>query len=165
MKEHFETFAHYNRWANARLLDVAAGLDAARLAENRGAFCGSVIGTVNHILVADRIWLRRITGSGEAPAALDEILYPELEVFRPAREMEDRRLVDTVSALAADEFGRRLRYRNMLGDEFEQPLTTVLAHLFNHQTHHRGQLHTLLTQFGVSVPPLDLIYFIRDRQG
>ena len=165
MKDHFETFALYNRWANGRLLAVAAGLAADQLAENRGAFFGSVIGTLNHILVADRIWLLRLTGSGEAPGALDEILYTEFELFRRAREIEDARLIKVVSGLNQDDLRRTLRYRNMLGDEFEQPLTAVLAHLFNHQTHHRGQVHTLLTQFGVSVPVLDLIYFIRERRG
>ena len=165
MKDHFESFALYNQWANGRLLEAAAGLTAEQLAENRGAFFGSVIGTLNHILVADRAWLWRLTGSGETPIALDEILYADFRVFRRALEVEDARLIETVAGLSEEILPRPLRYRNMLGDEFEQPRTVLLTHLFNHQTHHRGQVHTLLTQFGVSVPALDLVYFIRERRG
>ena len=161
MRRHFEGFARYNQWANRRLYGAAAELPAERLLEDRGAFFGSVTGTLNHILVGDRVWLHRLTGEGVPPSRLDEILFADFGELRRAREAEDERLIGVVTGLTDQRLSSAFAYRNMLGDEFEQTVAEVLAHLFNHQTHHRGQVHTLLTQLGREIPPLDLVYFLR----
>lgn len=161
MKRHFQVFALYNRWANQRLYQAAAGLSESQRQEDRGAFFGSVVGTLNHILVGDRAWLARLTGEGPRPTRLDEILFADLDALGRARDAEDARLIAYVDGLTADALHTIIAYRSMLGDPFEQPVERILAHMFNHQTHHRGQVHALLTQFGLEAPALDLIYFAR----
>lgn len=161
MRRHFVGFARYNQWANRRLYDALARMPAEALAEDRGAFFGSIIGTLNHLLVTDRIWLDRLTERASPPWRLDDILFPDLGDLRREREAEDERLIGFVDALTGERLGASVAYRNMAGEAFEQPLTDILGHVFNHQTHHRGQVHTLLTQSGHDAPSLDLIYFLR----
>ena len=163
-KPHFETLARYNRWANRRLYEVAAQLSDAQFRENRGAFFGSLRGTLNHILVADRVWLERIEGTGPKPSSLDEILYDDFAGLRAAREAEDERILRVVTATPAERFESALSYRSMAGTPHELPLAQILTHVFNHQTHHRGQAHTLLGQFGLATPVLDFVYFLLDQR-
>ncbi len=162
MKAHFDTFAQYNAWANLRLYDAAADLSDADYRADRGAFFKSMHGTLNHLLVTDRIWMQRITGQGDAPDRLDAILFDDLVPLRSAREAEDRRIVAHVTGLDAARLAGVIRYRRVSTPEmFEQPLAPALAHLFNHQTHHRGQAHMILTSLGRKAPELDLLYFQR----
>lgn len=100
MKRHFMMFAAYNQWANGRIYDAAADLDEEEFNRDVGAFFGSMKGTLNHLLAADRIWMKRFTGEGDAPTALDAILYQALPGLRMAREAEDRRIVDWVGGLS-----------------------------------------------------------------
>lgn len=161
-RSHFERLALYNRWANRRLYAAAAELPDADYRADRGAFFKSVHGTLNHILVADRVWLRRLTGEGPQPPSLDAILHDDLPGLTAAREAEDARILAHVQGLDDARLAGTLVYRTMAGDPFEQPLALVLTHIFNHQTHHRGQAHTLLTQMGRAAPPLDLLYHLRE---
>jgi uncharacterized damage-inducible protein DinB len=75
MKPLFEIYAAYNAWVNERLYDAASHIPDAEYRRDRGAFFGSLHGTLNHLLVGDRIWMRRFTGEGEAPTRLDAVLY------------------------------------------------------------------------------------------
>ena len=162
MKTYFQMFASYNAWANARLYDAAAGLTDAQYRENRGAFFKSVHGTLNHLLVTDRVWMQRITGEGTAPDRLDAILFEDFAGLRAARENEDRRIIDHIASLDEAAFAGVIRYRRVsTPDMYEQPLTPAVAHLFNHQTHHRGQAHALLTALTGKGPELDLLFFQR----
>lgn len=161
MKDHFVYFARYNRWANETLYAAVAGLSTQAFQADRGVFFGSYCGTLNHILVGDQIWLRRLTGQGEAADRLDAVLFSELEPLAEAREREDERLLRVVEGFSGADLAAEIEYRNMAGERFAQPRSLVLAHLFNHQTHHRSQAHTLLCQDGVEAPALDLIYFAR----
>lgn len=162
MKSHFEMFAGYNAWANRRLYDAAAALSDAQYREDRGAFFKSVHGTLNHILVGDRVWMHRFTGEGEPPARLDLILFEDFAALRAAREAEDRRIADYVKGLDEAKLAGLIRYRRVSSPEtVEQPLAPALAHFFNHQTHHRGQAHGLLTQLAGKAPELDLLYYQR----
>lgn len=161
LRDHFLMFAGYNRWANGRLYDAAAALPAEEYRRDRRGFFRSIHGTLNHLLVTDRIWLARLTGSGAAPAALDAILYPELAALRSARASEDARIIAFVEAQDETSLAGSVRYRNTKGESFEQPLSQALAHLFNHQTHHRGQAHDMLSQTGMDPPSLDLIVYLR----
>ncbi|MDJ0949655.1 MAG: DinB family protein [Alphaproteobacteria bacterium] len=157
------TFAAYNRWANERLYQACAQLDDDTYKAPRQAFFGSIHGTLNHILVGDRIWLGRISGTG-APGIerLDQVLYDDLTSLRAARAEEDARISEVVDKVDAAALDRLLVYTNMAGDPFETPLGLVFAHMFNHQTHHRGQVHDMLSQTTVPPPPLDLLYHLRD---
>ncbi|MCC2112808.1 MAG: DinB family protein, partial [Hyphomicrobiales bacterium] len=132
MKQHFNMFAHYNRWANGRLYDAVRHLDDDGFHRDMGAFFGSVCGTLNHILVADLIWLSRFTGEGEAPDALDIVLYESLEELRDARMKEDERIVAFIERLDNAEIAANFRYRGVTKTiVVEQPLGSALAHFFN----------------------------------
>ena len=159
---HYRMFGHYNAWANSRLYDAAAGLSAEQYRADRGAFFKSVHGTLNHLLTTDRIWMHRFTGEGDAPSRLDTILFENFDKLRAAREAEDRRIVSFVDGLDEGRIAGTIRYRRVSSPEqFEQQLAPALAHWFNHQTHHRGQVHALLTGLAGQAPELDLLYFQR----
>jgi uncharacterized damage-inducible protein DinB len=163
MKPHFMMLAAYNAWCNRRLYDAAARLPDADYRADRGAFFKSVHGTLNHLLAADRIWLRRFTGEGEAPNRLDAILFETLPELRRAREVEDARIIDYIDRLSAIDLAGRIRYQTISNPAtIEQPLASTIIHFFNHQTHHRGQAHCLLTGFGLDAPSFDLILFQRE---
>lgn len=162
MKAHFDSFARYNAWANRRLYEAAADLDDAQYREDRGAFFKSMHGTLNHLLVTDRIWMRRITGEGDAPDRLDAILFEDFSQLRAAREAEDVRIVAHVTGLNEAQLSGVIRYHRVsTPDLVEQELAPALAHLFNHQTHHRGQAHAILTGLVGRAPELDLLAFQR----
>ncbi|MFW6412804.1 MAG: DinB family protein [Oceanicaulis sp.] len=160
MHDHFKRFAAYNAWANARLYDAATALsDFERKREIKGYF-GSLHGTLNHILVADRIWLHRLTGEGPAPKRLDERPFENFTELRDAREAEDRRIVDYVGALSPAALDEIVEYSNTRGEPKSLALKIILAHVFNHHTHHRGQATHMMRQLGVAEPPpLDFLYF------
>jgi len=160
---HFRMMARYNAWANGRIYDAAAAIDAKAYHAPRGAFFGSLAGTLNHILVGDRIWLRRFTGKGTLPQSLDEILHDDFDSLRIAREEEDARILTFIDGLDDATLEGTISYRTMTNPtDFTEPLAPMLVHFFNHQTHHRGQAHCLLTQITGDAPPLDLIVFLRE---
>ena len=160
--DHYRMFAHYNAWANNRLYEAAARLSSEQYRADRGAFFKSVHGTLNHLLVTDRIWMHRFTGEGDAPNRLDAILFETFDELRAAREAEDRRILRFVAGLDDRRIEGSIKYRRVSSpEEFEQALAPALAHWFNHQTHHRGQVHALLTGFLGQAPELDLLYFQR----
>ena len=158
----YRMLAGYNTWANGRLFDAAAGMAEADYRADRGAFFGSLNNTLNHLLAADRIWMRRLTGQGPTYDRLDLILHEDLATLREQRDAEDARLVAYLAGLDPAVLEHRFEYRTMAGEAFVQPLSTVLDHLFNHQTHHRGQAHTLISASGVAPPSLDLIQYERE---
>ena len=163
MKDHYTTFAGYNGWANRRLYDAAALLSDDDYRADRGAFFRSMHGTLNHLLATDRIWMKRFTGEGEAPERLDAILHEGLAELRAAREAEDRRIVAWVAGLDEPRLAGVIRYRRVsTPDEFVQKLMPALDHWFNHQTHHRGHAHMILTGLGKAAPELDLLYYQRE---
>ncbi|WP_427022994.1 DinB family protein [Aureimonas ureilytica] len=161
--EQLETLAAYNSWANARLYEAASALGPERFGEDRGVFFRSMSGTLNHLLAADRIWMRRFTGGGEAPDRLDAILFEALEPLQEARRAEDKRIEAYVASLDEARLAAPFRYTPITNPvEVSGRLGPALFHLFNHQTHHRGQAHAVLTGFGLPAPGLDLIAFIRE---
>lgn len=162
MKSHYLMFARYNRWANKLLYDAAAGLDDAQYRADRGAFFKSLHGTLNHMLVTDRIWMQRFTGEGDIYDRLNLTLFEVLADLRAAREAEDERIVGFIEARSDADFEGTFRYRRVsTPDQFEQKLAPTLAHFFNHQTHHRGQAHAILTSLEGQAPELDLLYYQR----
>jgi uncharacterized damage-inducible protein DinB len=165
MKPHFSMFARYNEWANRRLYTAAATLSDQDYRLERGAFFGSVHRTLNHLLVTDRIWMRRLSGEGPTYTALDVVPYDDLASLRSEREAEDRRIVGFIDGLDDARLAASVTYRTITSpQEITQPLAPALLHLFNHQTHHRGQAHALLTGLGGrgAAPSLDLILFQRE---
>jgi uncharacterized damage-inducible protein DinB len=165
MKSRYQMFAGYNRWCNERLYEAAAKVSDADYRADRGAFFKSLHGTLNHLLVADRIWMRRFTGAGDMPPGLDAILYADFAALRAARQSEDVRIVRYVDRLSDADLTGTLRYRTVVRPQtIEQPLAPALDHFFNHQTHHRGQAHALLSAVlgNDATPSFDLIIYQRE---
>ena len=129
---HYQMFGRYNAWANGRLFEAAAALSTEQYRADRGAFFKSVHGTLNHLLVTDRVWMHRFTGEGDAPGRPDAILF---ESFTELREAEDRRIVDFVDRLDDARIAGTIKYRRVsTPEQFEQQMAPALAHWFNHQT-------------------------------
>lgn len=164
--------AAYNRWMNEKLYAAAAQLSAHALCEERGAFFGSVMGTLNHIVAGDTIWLQRFAvqcpahGALDpvralaAPSALAAVFSTDLAALQAHRVMLDAVIVRWIDGMAEAELETTLHYRNSKGIAGAKRLGSVLLHFFNHQTHHRGQVTTLLSQAGVDVGVTDLLMLV-----
>ncbi len=158
----FRMMAAYNQWANTLVYDAAAALSEDELHRDTGAFFGSVFGTLSHLLTADRVWLNRFTGEGPRPAALDERPYAAFPELRAAREIEDARIIAYVDGLTDAQLAGQISYTPMTSpNPVQTRLSPTLTHVFNHQTHHRGQVHMGLTVLGRPSISMDLIYFLR----
>ncbi len=153
---HFRMLAVYNRLANRRLYDACARLTDGEREQRRPAFFGSIHGTLNHILVGDRIWLARFSGKEVPSTGLDAVLYEGFAELREAREREDARIEEFVAGIDEGFLGGTIRYENNEGRTLEDPVNVLLPHFFNHETHHRGQIHDMLSQTSVPPPVLDL---------
>lgn len=166
MLDTFKMFAAYNRYANAVVYAEAAKLDEDMFNQQTGAFFGSLCGTLNHILVGDRVWLNRFTGKGVLPKRLDENLFADLSDLTAARQAEDARIIDWVSDLSEEAVAGTFTYTPItVPQPVTQRLQPAVFHLFNHQTHHRGQAHMILTTLGRPSLNLDLISFQRTEEG
>lgn len=165
MLAQFQHFGRYNAWANQRIYEAAAKLSDEQVWRDVGLFFGSVAATLNHILVADRVWMKRFTGTGEHPTKLDAILHRDLGELRAAREAEDARIIAYVDGLTSARLDDVFTYRKMTTpDEITSTLWPDLLHVFNHQTHHRGQAHTGLSILtGEEPPSLDMIRYTRAK--
>ena len=153
------TLAAYNRWMNERLYALCAALPDEERKRDRGAFFRSIHGTLNHLLLADRIWLGRFTGVPFAAASLDQELYAEFAELRSERDKTDREIDAWVAALRPADFSSTLRYTSFVNPAPRSyPFWVAVTHIFNHQAHHRGQLTTLLMQAGVDPGVTDLIW-------
>jgi uncharacterized damage-inducible protein DinB len=153
---HFQMMAHYNRLANERLYECCARLSDAERKKNRRAFFKSIHGTLNHIMVGDRNWMTRFEGGVASSARLDIILYDDFNELRAARVREDERIERFAAALNEEFLDGEIAWVNNEGKKYSDPIRVLLAHLFNHQTHHRGQVHDMLSQAGIATPVLDL---------
>lgn len=171
---HLRLLATYNAWMNARVYDAAARLTAQDLAADRGAFFGSILGTLNHLVVADTIWLKRFAThpaqhppleplrQTAMPAALNQILFTELPALRAHRDHMDATISAWINGLTDADIRHVLHYANTKGVSAQKHFGTLLIHFFNHQTHHRGQASTLLMQAGQDIGVTDLLALIPD---
>jgi len=160
---HFRNLARYNRLANERLYGACAQLSDVARKQTRQAFFGSIHGTLNHIMVGDRIWLSRIV-PWDAPLVvpLDSELCADFAELRREREKQDVYIIDYVNGLDEGKIAGNVSYATTSGSPNVMELGLILQHFFNHQTHHRGQAHGLLSQTDVAPPPLDLLYYVRE---
>jgi uncharacterized damage-inducible protein DinB len=169
--EHALLMARYNAWMNAQLYAAAARLPEGEAAADKGAFFGSVIGTLNHIVVADTIWLKRFCAHPAGFTALDPVraldkpaslrtqVASDLAPLREHRAMLDGVIAAWAAELREADFDEVLHYTNSVGPNSKK-FGSVVLHFFNHQTHHRGQATTLLSQAGIDVGPTDLLMLI-----
>lgn len=169
---HFRMMAEYNEWMNAKVYEAAAKLTAEEIARERGAFFGSILGTLNHLVVADTIWLKRFAThpsnpsaleplrSMPHPTALNQILFTELDELLARRKVIDAAIKSWAAGLTQADLDHVLHYANTKGVKSQKRLSNLAAHFFNHQTHHRGQATTLLFQAGQDVGVTDLLGLI-----
>ncbi|MES2017032.1 MAG: DinB family protein [Pseudomonadota bacterium] len=171
-RAHFALLAQYNAWMNEKLYAAAAKLPREELVAARGAFFGSIAGTLNHIVAGDTIWLRRFAMHPArfsalqpllempAPAGLDASHSDDLSALWAHRQMLDGVISDWVAALSDADLAHVLHYANTKGVVSDKRFGSLLLHFFNHQTHHRGQASTLLSQAGVDIGVTDLLMLI-----
>jgi uncharacterized damage-inducible protein DinB len=177
MSEHANLIllASYNTWMNTKVYEAAAQLPSEALNADRGAFFGSIMGTLNHLVAGDTIWLKRFAALFEndrlldpvralaAPTGLSAMFSTELAPLSAHRAMLDAVIEAWVARLSGGDLEASLAYRNTRGELNDRPLGSVLVHFFNHQTHHRGQVSTLLSQAGVDIGVTDLLMLIPNR--
>lgn len=157
---HFPMLARFNGWANEQIYGTCSELPQQAYRLDRKAFFGSISNTLNHLLVVDRLWLGRLERVEHGIRGLDQILYDDFDSLRSARIAEDHHLIGYVDNLDAVKLSEIIKYRLMNGQNAETPVHLILVTLFNHQTHHRGQVHTMLTQAGLSPPDTDVIDYL-----
>jgi uncharacterized damage-inducible protein DinB len=157
----FRLLARYNALANERLYDACARLSDEERRRTRPAFFKSIHGTLNHIMVGDRIWLARFHGREVPSTGLDRILYDDFDALRVARRAEDSLIEAFARGLDEGFLDGVIVYRNNQGNVHRDPAVLLVTHFFNHQTHHRGQVHDLLCQTQVPPPVLDLHRVLR----
>lgn len=166
--DYAQLMASYNRWQNENLYEAAHGLSEHDRTEDLGAFFGSIEATLNHILWADRIWMSRFAGwsaprKNDIPGSVGEA--GDWEHLRSERAAFDRDLVAWADALSADDLaGDFTWYSGATGREWTQPLWRLITHLFNHQTHHRGQVHAMLTAKGAKPHDTDIPFMPEDAR-
>lgn len=165
----YPLLADYNAWFNKNLYTAASALPQHALSEPAGAFFGSIIGTLNHILVGDIIWLKRFALhpasfpalqhllTVERPASLDAQLFDTLTELWEARTALDKTITAFASEITQKDAEVALTYHDTKGVAATRVFGDLVLHLFNHQTHHRGQVTTLLHQRGVDVGTTDLL--------
>lgn len=152
----------YNRWANDRILAVAAALDDDALARDLGSSFPSVLATLAHVMAADWVWLRR--WSGESPTAMPgEWDASSLDAVRAAWDVVEAERTALLDGLDDAGLDRELSYRDMSGRPWTSRMDQMLRHVVNHSTYHRGQVVTMLRQLGVTPPATDLIAYHRER--
>lgn len=157
--EQARDLAAYNRWMNERLYDVCAELTDEQRRRDCGAFFKSVHGTLNHLVLTDQLWLGRFTGELFDFESLDQELHHDFDDLRAAREALDARIVEWAGELTQDDLDATLRYTSAVRPgERKYEMWLAVTHFFNHQTHHRGQLTTLLSQFGKEYGVTDLVW-------
>jgi uncharacterized damage-inducible protein DinB len=160
--ENFRQLADYNHWANRRIYVTALDMPDEPYRRPTGVFFGSLHGTLNHLLLTDRVWLKRLTGEGDHPKRLDAILHEDRQELARARMAEDARLTAVIGGYTGADLDDIVSYQTMSGVPQQQRLQEILLHLFNHQTHHRGHAHACCTIVtGKEPPSLDLLLFQR----
>ncbi|MGE3849619.1 MAG: DinB family protein [Gammaproteobacteria bacterium] len=161
MRAEMLMLARYHAWATEVLFGVVRILDDARYRANVGLFFRSVHGTLNHLLVADQVWYGRCIDAPFTVAGLDTEFETERGALACALRAATERWATWLDTLDDARLASTLVYRNMSGAAFEQPLSSVLLHVFNHATHHRGQISAALTQAGLAAPEMDLVWYLR----
>ena len=175
LKDHFELLSIYNQWMNSRIYESASSLSATDLTQDRGAFFGSILGTLNHIVVGDTIWLKRFAhhpscvGSLQEvanlpnPTSLSQIVFGDIGSLFEHRTWLDRQIISWVAGLTQSDLDFVLSYHNTKGIPANKRYSSLVLHFFNHQAHHRGQVSALLSQAGADVGVTDLLALIPEE--
>ena len=156
----FQLLANFNTWANTKIFSSCKELNDTEYKKDRKAFFSSIHGTLNHLLVVDRAFIAHIEGTSHGLKSLDQILYENLFQLEKARIEEDKRLVDLVNNLSEESIHKEITYQGFETGKQTFTINLILITLFNHQTHHRGQIHNMLSQADIKPPQIDIPDFI-----
>ncbi|WP_013324923.1 DinB family protein [Gloeothece verrucosa] len=155
-KNYYQMMAQYNQWMNQRLYELCATIPDEERKKDRGAFFKSIQGTLDHLLYGDRVWISRFLNQSFS-GNIKELLYPEFEQLRQEREKTDQQIIEWTKQLSLEWLAAPFEYySNAYQKSQTLPAWMLVVHLFNHQTHHRGQLTTLLNQLGYDYGVTDL---------
>jgi uncharacterized damage-inducible protein DinB len=154
--EHFQMLARYNRIANERLYEKCAQLDTEEYRKKRQGSFGSIHALLNHILLGDRIWMSRFQGGGATTPVLSTVLFENFSELHAARKDFDIQIEAFIASATPELLNRSITYTNSKGQEYRDEVAVALSHMFNHQTHHRGQVHVMLSQTAIPPPSLDM---------
>ena len=159
------TMARYNAWQNTQLADCLHDMSAEDLTKDRGAFFGSILGTLNHLLWGDRMWMSRFDGWDKPTQPIDATteVCPTLAAWGAERFRADGKIILWAERVKAVELaGDLVWFSGATGKEQRKPMATCVVHMFNHQTHHRGQVHAMITATGRRAPVSDLAFMPAD---
>jgi uncharacterized damage-inducible protein DinB len=163
---HFGGMARYHVWATHRLLEAVSRVPAADYQRDVGLFFKSIHGTLNHMLVAEHLlWYARFAKGTSPVLALDAEVEPHRERLAQALKGGSANWTPLIASWSAERFDGHLDYRTSKGDPLSLPFAATLAHVFNHATHHRGQITAALTAMGQPCPELDMVYFLLAEQA
>ena len=163
---HFSQLARYNQWATARLLDAVAALPEADYRRDAGLFFCSIHGTLNHLLVGEHLlWFVRFSEGASPRVALDAEVEADRKALALRLQEGAARWPPLIVTWPAERWGGTLDYTTMRGTAASLPFAATLAHVFNHGTHHRGQITAALTALSQPCPELDLVYFLQAEQA
>lgn len=175
LSENLTLLADYNAAMNQRMYDAAAQLPEEELLADRRAFFGSILGTLNHLVVGDTLWLQRFAHhpanfaalapmrAMPAPTALSQMQFYELSHWHPHRKELDAIISAWVREVREEHLAHVLEYTNTKGVVARKRMSSLVLHFFNHQTHHRGQVTTMLSQAGIAFGVTDLLAGIPDE--
>ncbi|GAB4229409.1 MAG: DinB family protein [Elainellaceae cyanobacterium] len=154
---YYQVMADYNRWMNRKLYAICADIPDQTRKADRGAFFKSIHGTLNHLLYGDRAWIGRFTDQPFRVTNMGQDMYAEFAELQQAREVMDQQIIEWAQTLSEDWLSQPFNYTsNIDGKTRILPAWVLVTHMFNHQTHHRGQLTTLLCQLGYDPGITDL---------
>lgn len=159
--EYVQTMARYNAWQNRHVIAACESLPWEELLRDRDAYFGSILGTLNHLLWADRVWMARFDGWTRPDCTLaDSVsLYPTFAAWKADRMRADGRIVLWADRLRPSALRGAATWTSAAaGREVTQPVALCVVHMFNHQTHHRGQVHAMLTAAGARTEDTDLVF-------
>ena len=155
--DYYRLMAEYGTWMNARLFEVCQSIPDGDRKRDLGAFFGSLHATLDHILFGDRAWMARFTDRDYGLKPMGELLFDDFEALTAARQEMDRDILDWVSDLDSTWLAAPFSYYSGAYDrDFTLPAWVCVTHMFNHQTHHRGQATTLVSQLGYQPGITDL---------
>jgi uncharacterized damage-inducible protein DinB len=162
LRDHLATLARYNLWATRKLFEYVDALPEADYRRDAGLFFKSVHGTLNHLLVAEHLlWFKRFAG-GESPwVALDAEAEPDRVRLRERLTESAQAWSPFIASCDDARFNATMDYTTTKGVAMSLPFAATLAHVFNHATHHRGQITAAITMMGHPCPEIDLVWMLQ----
>ena len=171
-----QLMSQYNQWMNRKVYRVAEDLGDKIIKQDRGAFFGSLLGTLNHIYVADIIWLRRFAGYSKQYqslqrlptlpdyTSLNQTVAKDLKTLAALRQELDAIIINWCQEIESEDLENSLQYTDTKGNPYRKNFGQLIHNLFNHQTHHRGQASTLISQQGVDLGVTDWLAILPEQK-